>query len=283
MAGGHVTKGHPNVWAFLTLIAFPIVLLSTDVLGASGIWPFLFAMGSTLLILALEAIVRGKIWPFEPGYAEYLGHPDLPMRLVIFMAACLFLLQTAFFVAVSVDPHFDESIMAFILQRQCTQPGASSLSLCASATKSTNPTLVSSSLADPIGYAIRTQAAKLWFPGDLLATCSERIVTIAPVVNGGQRVVAIVECANWTLSEDGVVRKKTSVTRFVGAQLTKDVSGFLRITAWTDDYTSANWDSVLGSIAESSRVTAQTLSVYPEFSTVLEAESLGRAQAIVGR
>lgn len=275
-----MTKGHPNVWAFLTLIAFPIVLLSTDVLGATGIWPFVLAMGATLLILLLEAIVRGKIWPFEPGYAEHLGHPDLPMRLVLFMAGCLFVLQTAFFIAVSVNPNFDESIMAFIQQRQCLRSNASSLPFCAKKIQ-TIATLPSSAHVDPIGFAIRTQAAKLWFPSGQLVTCAQRIVATSPVMNNGRRVVSIVECTNWKVSEDGVLTKQTSIIRFVGVQLLNDATHLLRVVAWADDYTNPNWNSVLGDIAETSRMTAQTLSIYPEFSTVLEAESLGRAQAIV--
>lgn len=279
MHGGHVTKGHPNIWAFLSIIAFPIVLLSMDVLGVSGLWPFIMAMGATLLILVLEAIVRGRIWPFEPGFAEHLGHPDLPMRLAIFMAATLFLLQTAFFIAVSVDPRFDESIMAFVLRRQCVSSYASTHPACRRTSLPPQLEPSPSQTADTIGFAIRTQAKKLWYPNAELATCAQRIIEITPIENNGQDVFSIVQCTNWGLMNGSVLKKQQSQIHFVGARITKDETGFVRVVAWTDDYTSPNWTSVLGSIAESTRQTAQTLPIYPQFSTVLEAESLGRAQA----
>jgi len=113
-------RGHPAVWAFLTIVSFPIVLMASDALGARGLWPFAYAILATLAVLILELLVRGGLWPFEKGFVEHIGHPDTPIRILIFIGATLLVLETALIFTVATDRRIDPELVRFVAEKQCS-------------------------------------------------------------------------------------------------------------------------------------------------------------------
>lgn len=279
--GGLKTKGHPEVWAVLTIITFPIVLLSANALGAPSLWPFLIALISTAFVLFLEAIVRGRLWPFEPGFIEHIAHPATPVRLVVFISACLLILETAFLLILSVDRRYDAGLLSWIEHRQCASAyDLRANPLCLFMNRRAISTQQTTT-GDSVGLAMRMQAAKLWFPDEPLVTCAERKIVRSAIIDTTCTNASLMRCTAWQVNDKGILHSKKSITRFVGATLERHDDGFYRVVAWSDDYASPNWDTALGSISERSRQTAQSLSFMQDFVTVLDAEAYGRAQQIL--
>ena len=283
MSGGSTsTKGHPEVWAVLTIAAFPIVLLSTDALGVRGLWTFLIALLATAGVVLIEALVRGKIWAFESGFVEHIGHPETPIRLVVFIAACLLILETTFLFILSVDRRYDAGLLSWIKHRQCASSSDRRANpMCLFMSQRTTQWIQPATSGDTVGLAMRGHAASLWFPDEPLVTCAERKVNRSATFTKTCMDASLMRCTAWKIDENGILRAKKSIMRFVGATLNKSDDGFYRVVAWSDDYTSPNWDTALGSISERSRQTAQSLSFMQDFVTVLDAEAYGRAQQVL--
>lgn len=132
MKGGkRKNNGHPEVWAVLTILTFPIVLVATDVLDFEGLWPFLLALSATFIVILLEALVRGKLWIFEKGFIDHISHPELPARIIIFVGATLLILETALIFSVATNRRFDKTLLGIVLRKSCSAKyDPSSAALC---------------------------------------------------------------------------------------------------------------------------------------------------------
>lgn len=283
MPGGKRQNGHPEVWAFLTIITFPIVLIATDLLGAEGLWPFGFALLGTFSILVLEAVVRGRLWPFEEGFIDRIGHPDTPLRILIFLGATLLILETTLIFAVSTDRRFDPALIGFITDKECAarqDPISNQLCLWLNQPlMARSATIQKGSLMD---YAVRRYAAQAWFPDEALVTCTERNVQRATDSSTGvERVVYLVHCASWKLDGAGELKQKSKNTTFVGSTLQPADDGGYRVVAWTEDPNSEEWKTTLGPIADGSRDRVLGLAILPEFEAALQEEALQRAQTLL--
>lgn len=268
-------EGHPYVWAFLTLVTFPVVLIATDMLGAEGVWPFAYAILATLAVLALEGLVRKRLWPFEPQFAECLGHPDTPVRIILFLGGFLLVLETALILLAATDPRVDASLVKLVMRKECAARTASAGSFCAylSGERASDSRMKP---RDAISYAIRMHAAGAWFPDEPLVTCGRRSMDQA--AEASARNVSIVHCTAWRVDADGVLKPKSSVTRFAAAALSKGEDGLFRVTGWSENTNDASWDMTLGDRAETARDVVRSFGVMPDLITILQAEALGRAQ-----
>ncbi len=115
-----ISCGHPSIWAVLTLLAFPIVLVTTNMLGVQGLRPFWYALIATFVVLLLEALVRGRLWPFEDGFIESIGHPETPFRIFVFLGSLLLLIETVFIFSILTDKNLDQALVRLVAQKNCT-------------------------------------------------------------------------------------------------------------------------------------------------------------------
>lgn len=113
------SQGHPRVWAALTLITFPVVLLTADALDVPGLWPFVYALLGTFLIFMLEALVRRRLWPFEMEFSTTFAHPETPYRILLLLGITLLILETVLIIGVATDRRFDDALVRLILHKQC--------------------------------------------------------------------------------------------------------------------------------------------------------------------
>lgn len=122
MPGGKQKNGHSALWAFISIIAFPIVLISADILEVGGLLPFIFAMVATLVILTLEAGITGKLWMFEDKFINRIGDPEMHVRLLIFVGAMLLILESALLFMAATDRRMDPLLLQMIVNKQCSAP-----------------------------------------------------------------------------------------------------------------------------------------------------------------
>jgi len=278
-------RGTPGFWAALTILAFPVVLLSTDLLGLSGLWPFALAILASLAILALEILVRGRMWMFEEEYAERLHHPRTPIRIILVAAGVVLILETALILAVAVDRRTNDALLGLVLRKECrvAETDAFAQSLCRflhgqpvqdDGTVDVTP----ATFKDPVSLALRSHAARTWYEDEPLVTCANRKVDQLIENESSLRHAALVECIAWRISPQGKLQVKTSRTAFIGAHLEKERDGLYRVLSWSDGPAEENWEDVLGAIATRARRISLSVSVLEELRAILHAESLGRAQ-----
>jgi hypothetical protein len=271
--------GHPFVWAFLTLLTFPVVLITTDMLGAGGLWPFALAVVATLLVLALEAAIRGKLWPFEPQFAECLGHPETPVRILVFMGGVLLILETALILTAATDLRSDPALIGLVMRKECAVRHLAGPDMfCRALTgEGAAPVAVQTKPRDAVSFAIRMRAANAWFPNETLATCSQRVAQQA-TDNQSVRAVSLVHCTAWRVASNGILTAKSSKTGFAALSMTRDQDGMYRVGVWSDNINDPSWDAALGDRAEAGRDVVRTTGIPPNLVTALQAEALGRAQ-----
>ncbi len=278
-----VPQGHPEVWAFLTIITFPIVLITSSILGAEGWWPFLFAILATFSVLVLEAIVRGRLWPFEKGFVDHIGHPETPYRILVFLGATLLILETVVVVGVATDPRFDGPLLGLIIQKQCGLRKTSKIadSVCRFLTEPrTTPSVART--ADLSEYAVLEHAAKTWIPKGGFVTCAAK--NIMRRIDSSQTTVRelnLIHCTDWNIDGNAALLPATQQTRYAAAQLTKQANGLYTVTSWSEDSGKSSWDESLGDIAATCRDRVQALGILPELITALNAEALAKAQMLL--
>ncbi len=122
MPGGRRKNNHPTLWAFLTIVTFPIVLISADILDVRGALPFIFAIVATLLILTLEVAVTRRLWMFEDKFINRIGDPEMHIRLLIFVGAMLLILESALILITATDRRMDPLLLQMIVNKQCSAP-----------------------------------------------------------------------------------------------------------------------------------------------------------------
>ncbi|MEO5927329.1 MAG: hypothetical protein ABIO72_01370 [Patescibacteria group bacterium] len=280
MNGGGKNAGHPEIWAVLTIITFPIVLIASGVLGVGQWWSIIFAILATFSVLVLETIVRGRLWPFEKGFVDSIGHPETPFRIMVFLGATLLVLETVAILGAVTDPRFDEGLLSLVIRKECgiRHFSRSSDLMCRFLTQPQRVQTQRLTTADVADHAITTHAAALWVKPGGTTTCALRslerhIDTSAKNV----QEAAIVQCTQWVVSENGELIAKSTQRKFVGALLEKKSDGLYEITRWSDDPTNPTWDAALGDMAESCRGRTEALSILPEFISSLQDESKQKA------
>jgi hypothetical protein len=122
MPGGKRKKIHSSLWAFLTIITFPVVLVSADILDVRGILPFIFAIVATLFILTLEVAITGRLWMFEDKFINRIGDPEMHIRLLVFVGAFLLILESALILIAATNRRMDPLLLQMIVNKQCSAP-----------------------------------------------------------------------------------------------------------------------------------------------------------------
>jgi hypothetical protein len=276
-------QGHPEVWAFLTIVTFPIVLIASELLGAGGWWPFLYAILATFSVLVLEAIVRGRLWPFEQGFVNHIGHPETPYRILVFLGATLLILETVVVVGVATDPRFDGPLLGLVIQKQCALRNASRVadSVCRFLTE---PRLASGKArtTDLSEYAVLTHATKTWMPNGGFVTCSSKnMMRRVDSERNTVRELDLIHCTDWKLDNQGALQPLTQQTKYAAALLAKQANGLYTVSAWSEDPGHETWTTALGDIATVCRERVQALGILPELETALNAEALAKAQMVL--
>ncbi len=278
-------RGHPAVWAFLTIVAFPLVLIASDALGAPGLWPFVIAVLVTLGIFILELLVRGGMWPMEKEFEDFISHPATPLRMLMVLGATLLILETALIFTVVTNRQFDPELVRFVMARECSlQHGAISTNVCGvleRVTKTDDDSRVSRSVM--ASAAMRARAASTWLPQASVTTCSDRSFSETfDAQTGNVRQARFIECFSWGLSSQGQLRVLDKKYGTVAALMDPQQDGsYYQVTRWSDNPNSDEWNVVLGDQANSDRQKAISFGVLPEFESVLQKEALQRATALL--
>lgn len=275
--------GHPEIWAFLTIITFPLVLIASDLLGAGGWWPFLYAILATFSILVLEAIVRGRLWPFEKGFVDHIGHPETPYRILVFLGATLLILETVVVVGAATDPRFDSALLGLVIEKQCAIRESSRVadSVCRFLTEP-HQRSNQARTADLSEYTMLAHAAKTWMPDGGLVTCSAK--TMLRRIDAEKQTIrdlSLIHCTDWKIEEKGALQPTRQRTHYAGALLTKNPSGLYGVSVWSEDPGQESWNEALGDIATVCRDRVQALGILPDLETALNAEALAKAQALL--
>ncbi|MBU1349167.1 hypothetical protein KJ781_03825 [Patescibacteria group bacterium] len=275
-------NGHPNVWAFLTLATFPIVLIATDMLGLHGVWPFVYAILATLIVLALEGTIRGKLWPFEPHFAECLGHPDTPIRILLFLGGVLLILETSLIAIIALDRRTDMALIGFVARKECTAwHDPSSSSLCRRLMDEKRSTAAAPTV-DGRSFAIRTRALQEWYPDAPLATCAVRQAA-SWTDTSSHYALAYAHCVSWSIDGQGKLKADGATTRYVAVNLNEGEETLPHVSGWSDDMNDPSWDMTLREHAEDGRDRVRSSSVLSDILPVLQAEAKIRAEAILQR
>jgi len=279
-------NGHPEVWAFLTIITFPIVLIASELLGAGEWWPFLYAILATFSVLVLEAIVRGRLWPFEQGFVNHIGHPETPFRILVFLGATLLILQTVLIVGVATDPRFDAPLLGLIIKKECALRSFSPVSetVCRFLTESHPNMNGAVRTTDLSEHAILAYAAKTWLPDGAFVTCASRPMLRRTDANENAiRELNLVHCTEWTVDAENSLRPTKSHTGYAAAKLLKQPTGFYLVTSWSEDAQGETWTATLGDIATACRERVESLGVLPDLVAALQKEALSKAQMMLKR
>lgn len=274
MKGGQ--NGHPEIWAVLTIITFPIVLIASEFLDVGQWWSFIYALIATFCVLVLEAIVRGRLWPFEHGFINSIGHPETPFRIMVFLGATLLILETIAIVGAVTDPRFDEGLISLVLQKQCairrvSKTGDTICRILTEPMRVVSSTVHTSHLAD---HAITSHAAAIWSRPEGITTCAIRsLVRSVDEKTADVREAAVVQCSTWEVTKDMTLTATHTQRKFVAARVEKGTDGLYTVSRWSEDPTNPSWESALGDIAESCRDRVNALSILPEFISSLQEES----------
>ncbi|MFA5935335.1 MAG: hypothetical protein WC787_00550 [Patescibacteria group bacterium] len=286
MPRGEQQSGHPEVWAFLTIITFPIVLIASDLFEVGGWWPFLYALLATFSILVLEVIVRGRLWPFEKEFVNHIGHPETPYRILVFLGATLLMLETVVVVGVATDTRFDAPLLGLIINKQCAARGESRISdsICRFLTESKIDPQSELRTADLSRHALLLFAEKAWFPNGGHITCVSRpVVRTMEAENTVIRELNLIHCVEWKIDTSNALSINKHQTRYAAAALARDKDGFPVVTSWSEDSGNASWETTLGNIAAVSRDKVESLGILPELIPALDQDALEKAQSILKR
>jgi hypothetical protein len=271
MKGGkQKNNGHPEIWAVLTILTFPIVLVATDVLDFEGMWPFMIALTATFVVILFEALVRGKLWIFEKGFVDHISHPELPARIIIFVGATLLILETALIFSVATNRQFDRTMLGLVMRKSCSAKyDKTSVALCnfLQAPADSNGERVQQKF-DQISFVTREAAAKAWFPNESFVTCADQKIKLSTISQETCANSSVMHCSSWKVDGNGVLRVKKSITQFTRTSLTKDESGSYKVSSFEDDATSEELRQI-------------SYQISPELITILHAEAFSRAQSFL--
>jgi hypothetical protein len=260
-------RGHPAVWATLTIAAFPIVALS---LGWAGIDPLRsFGAGAlaSLMILLIEGVARGRWWIAEPPVARLLGDPEFGSRMLVVLGMLLFVFETFLLASFMTNSTMDGNIVRFVLSRQCASPQSTFMArLCA-----TDRTSVDTDA----GTAALREAAEQRFFANGFVTCAARPLMLVcrpeACVQG-----AMVRCDQWNISRiAGRPISVDSKERIVVAGERVQEDGTYLIDAWADDPESPEWSELGGE--DALRALVQLKHTIGRIQVDMQAETFRRA------
>ncbi len=111
-----------NMWALLTVLAFPAVMLWTLSAGVSSISAFFLGMLGSLAVLFVNVLIEGEVWMMDARWRQAFEHPHFAWRLAIISGALLLVVESTALVYFLTQPGLDETIAAVVLVRECVQP-----------------------------------------------------------------------------------------------------------------------------------------------------------------
>lgn len=278
-----MTTGHPRVWAVLTILAFPIVLLAGEIFGFSWAVSFGLALLASFLILCLEGLTRKRSWLFEKPFEDLLGQPDLSLRLIVFVGALLLILESALILIIATNEDFTEQLVELTLYKQCyAEKSRADSRLCAYLKKSEDGFIRQNfNLKNSEGLAMRNAAAKAWFPDEQLVSCAERLINRTAYGYAGYLHLSIVHCTAWQINATGSLEASKAITRYAAAAITQNGVGMPTATYFSDDANDENWKSAMGKAAQKYADLFYSLPISQNLITALQAEALGRAQSLL--
>lgn len=234
------------LWMSLTLLAFPFVSLVGTIMGYGAAISFgLGAIGS-LAILLIEWITCRRVWFMDPCLSEWLEHPHITFRLLGFLGIVLLLFLSFLMAGFLFNPSFDTNIIRFILNRQCNHPQSSWFIAVCNISESSAERAI-----DPVAAAIRSEAAKRFYPHEELVTCAQKTFDQQRDELTVIRT-AIIRCDQWVIGT--LIRKPVSfqsTNALIAAKLIVQDDGSYAIQRWSDDPTSDEWKAISEGIATS--------------------------------
>lgn len=122
-------KRASDFWAFLTIMAFPIALLTTSWFGVSQVEAFVWGMIASIAALTTNAMMEGRLWMFDPKWQSRFEHPEFSFRLAVVTGAILLLLESAVMVML-FSGNVDRNLMGIVFERQCRKPQPHQVEFC---------------------------------------------------------------------------------------------------------------------------------------------------------
>ncbi len=122
-------KKASDFWAFLTVMAFPIAVLTTTALGFNHIEAFFWGMASSIAALFTNAMMEQRLWMFDPKWQVRFEQPDFSFRLAIVAGAVLLLLESAVLVLL-FSGNVERNLMGIVFERQCRHPQPHQVEFC---------------------------------------------------------------------------------------------------------------------------------------------------------
>jgi hypothetical protein len=269
---GKKHRGHPALWATLTLAVFPLVTMSLSAMGVGPFRSFLGGAAATLLVLLLEAAARGRWWMADPGIAHIMNDPAFGTRLLIVTGTVVLLFQSFVLVGLLTSGGYDGNVARFILMRQCTAGSQDPLfgRLCRAVSADHR--------IDATAMAIREAAEKRFFPGGIV-TCAVRPLATR-FTDDACTQAARVHCDRWIVGK--VAREPVSaesVDRVVVAALRLMPDGSYRVDGWSDDPASAGWNAIGGDVSAEASASPRLNSDDPTMRAETYRRAVERLQA----
>lgn len=119
-----------DIWAVLTIAAFPIVMAAATRFGASFAMSFFLGMLGSIAVLVVDGVTEPRLWMFETKWREKFESTDFSFRLAVISGAVLLILETSLFVVFFLDGSLDRSMFSLILGRQCQHPVSGFQDIC---------------------------------------------------------------------------------------------------------------------------------------------------------
>lgn len=241
---GQTCDPQAATWAIITLITFPFIALCVNIAGIHPAIGFLAGAAGSIAVIAIEAVTRKRVWISEPCISKWLGHPSLIFRLVGFVAIVILLFQTFLLTGFLTGSSLDQNIVGYILNRQCAKSETGWFTPLCQKTEEPDATAV-----DPVASAMRDEAAKRFFPGSGLVSCSMKTIKQAREETTATRT-ALIRCDQWIIGR--LVRTPVSVQSIMGVVASKlrvREDGSFEVESWSDDPSSASWHAIAGDLA----------------------------------
>jgi hypothetical protein len=118
-----------DFWAFLTVMAFPIAILTASSLGFTHFQAFLWGMLSSVAALVANSMVEGHLWMFDPKWKAKFDDPDFSFRLAVTTGAVLLLLESAVLVML-FSGNVERNLMGIVFERTCRAPDPHQVEFC---------------------------------------------------------------------------------------------------------------------------------------------------------
>ncbi len=118
-----------DFWAFLTVMAFPIAILTTTAFGFSQMQAFYWGMLASIAALFANSMMEGHLWMFDPKWKTKFERPDFSFRLAVTTGAILLLLESAVLVML-FSGNVERNLMGIVFERTCRAPEPHQVEFC---------------------------------------------------------------------------------------------------------------------------------------------------------